>query len=143
MRRFRGQSTASSLSTGDLQREFGNQFKSLAIRRTYLPGHLASGRTRLLGLIVPAMSDPFFAEVAQWFEETAWALGYEMLVSPIGSNAERRSYFIGRMRERKVEGVAVMVFDLDSALIEEFSVLKVPIVYVNAALEFADAPLCQ
>jgi LacI family transcriptional regulator len=100
---------------------------------------LASGRTRLLGLIVPAMSDPFFAKVAQWFEETAWALGYEMLASPIGSNAERRSYFIGRMRERKVEGVAVMVFDLDSALIEEFSVLKVPIVYVNAALEFGDA----
>ncbi len=101
---------------------------------------LASGRTRLLGLIVPAMSDPFFAEVAQWFEETAWALGYEMLISPIGSNAERRSYFIERMRERKVEGVAVMIFDLDPPLIDEFSVLKVPIVRVNATFEFNDAP---
>ena len=42
---------------------------------------LVSGRSRILGIIVENITNPFFPELIQRFEEIAVAHGYEILVS--------------------------------------------------------------
>ena len=42
---------------------------------------LVSGRSRIFGLIVPEITNPFFPELVQGFEDIAVEHGYEMLVS--------------------------------------------------------------
>ena len=71
---------------------------------------LVSGRSRLLGIIVENITNPFFPELIQSFEEIAVAHGYEILVSSSNSDPAVLTTCVRRMLERKVDGVAVMTF---------------------------------
>src|SRR6266852_1167895 len=65
---------------------------------------LVSGRSRLFGLIVSEITNPFFPELIQGFEDIAVEHGYEILVSSTNYDPKRMSHCIRRMIERKVEG---------------------------------------
>jgi len=71
---------------------------------------LVSGRSRLFGIIVENITNPFFPELIQSFEEVAVAHGYEILVSSSNSDPAILANCVRRMLERKVEGVAVLSF---------------------------------
>ena len=71
---------------------------------------LVSGRTRLFGLIVSEITNPFFPELIQGFEDIAVENGYEILVSSSNSDPAILTTCVRRMLERKVEGVAVLTF---------------------------------
>ena len=92
---------------------------------------LVSGRSRLFGLIVSEITNPFFPELIQGFEDIAVEAGYEILVSSTNYDPKRMSHCIRRMLERKVEGVAVMTFGIEEPLLEQLAKRKVPLVFVD------------
>jgi len=92
---------------------------------------LVSGRTRLLCLIVSEITNPFFPELIQGFEDIAVENGYEILVSSTNYDPRRMSLCIRRMLERKVEGVAVMTFGIEEPLLEQLAERNVPLVFVD------------
>jgi len=93
---------------------------------------LVSGRSRLLGLIVSEITNPFFPELIQGFEDIAVENGYEILVSSTNYDPKRMSHCIRRMLERKVEGVAIMTFGIEEPLLDQLASRKVPLVLVDA-----------
>ena len=92
---------------------------------------LVSGRSKLFGLIVSEITNPFFPELIQGFEDIAVANGYEILVSSTNHDPKRMSHCIRRMLERKVEGVAVMTFGIEEPLLDQLAKRKVPLVFVD------------
>ena len=96
---------------------------------------LVSGRSRLFGLIVSEITNPFFPELIQGFEDIAVDNGYEILVSSTNNDTARMSHCIRRMIERKVEGVAVMTFGIEEPLLEQLAKRKVPLVFIDVAPE--------
>lgn len=92
---------------------------------------LVSGRSRILGLIVSEITNPFFPELIQGFEDIAVEHGYEILVSSTNYEPKRMSHCIRRMLERKVDGVAVMTFGIEAPLLEQLAQRKVPLVFVD------------
>jgi DNA-binding LacI/PurR family transcriptional regulator len=92
---------------------------------------LVSGRTRLLGLIVSEIVNPFFPELIQGFEDIAVENGYEILVSSTNYDPRRMSLCIRRMLERKAEGVAVMTFGIEEPLLEQLAERNIPLVFVD------------
>jgi DNA-binding LacI/PurR family transcriptional regulator len=92
---------------------------------------LVSGRSRLFGLIVSEITNPFFPELIQGFEDIAVEHGYEILVSSTNYDPKRMSHCIRRMLERKVEGVAVMTFGIEEPLLEQLAKRKVPLVFID------------
>src|SRR5579863_2023400 len=92
---------------------------------------LVSGRTRLLGLIVSEITNPFFPELIQGFEDIAVDNGYEILVSSTNYDPRRMSQCIRRMLERKAEGVAVMTFGIEEPLLEQLAERNIPMVFVD------------
>jgi DNA-binding LacI/PurR family transcriptional regulator len=93
---------------------------------------LVSGRSRLFGLIVSEITNPFFPELIQGFEDIAVEHGYEILVSSTNYDPKRMSHCIRRMLERKVEGVAIMTFGIEEPLLEQLARRKVPLVFIDA-----------
>ena len=89
---------------------------------------LVSGRSRLFGIIVENITNPFFPELIQSFEETAVAAGYEILVSSSNSDPVQLTRCVRRMLERKVEGVAVMTFGEEESVLDELMEHGIPIV---------------
>jgi DNA-binding LacI/PurR family transcriptional regulator len=96
---------------------------------------LVSGRSRLFGLIVSEITNPFFPELIQGFEDIAVEHGYEILVSSTNYDPKRMSHCIRRMLERKVEGVAVMTFGIEEPLLDQLAKRKVPLVFIDVAPE--------
>src|SRR5277367_7020566 len=92
---------------------------------------LVSGRSRLLGLIVSEITNPFFPELIQGFEDVAVEHGYEILVSSTSYDPKRMSHCIRRMLERKVEGVAIMTFGIEEPLLDQLAKRKVPLVFID------------
>ena len=76
-----------------------------------LASALVNGRSKILGLIVPEITDPFFPEVVQAFENTAMNLGYEILVTSTLRDLERIAASVRRMVERRVDGIARSTFN--------------------------------
>ena len=92
---------------------------------------LVSGRSKLFGLLVSEITNPFFPELIQGFEDIAVENGYEILVSSTNHDPKRMSHCIRRMLERKVEGVAIMTFGIEEPLLEQLAKRNVPLVFMD------------
>jgi DNA-binding LacI/PurR family transcriptional regulator len=92
---------------------------------------LVSGRSRIFGLIISDITNPFFPEIVQVFETIAVQRHYEILLSSTGNDPKRMEGAVRRMLERRVEGVAVLTFGMEEALLEGLKVRKVPLVFVD------------
>lgn len=95
---------------------------------------LVSGRSRILGIIVENITNPFFPELIQSFEETAVAKGYEILVSSSNSDPAVLTTCVRRMIERKVEGVAMLTFGEEEPVMDQLSFHGIPVVLAEFKL---------
>ena len=96
---------------------------------------LVSGRSRLLGIIVENITNPFFPELIQSFEEVAVAHGYEILVSSSNSDPVVLTNCVRRMLERKVEGVAVLTFGEEEPVLDQLAHHDIPMVLAEFRLD--------
>jgi LacI family transcriptional regulator len=96
---------------------------------------LVSGRSRILGIIVENITNPFFPELIQSFEEIAVAHGYEILVSSSNSDPALLTTCIRRMLERKVEGVAVLSFGAEEPVLDQLVHRDIPMVLAEFRLD--------
>src|SRR5579872_1608584 len=92
---------------------------------------LVSGRSRIFGLIVSEITNPFFPEIVQVFEDLAVQQNYEILLTSTVHDPKRMEVAVRRMIERRVEGVAVMTFGMEEGLLENLRFRKVPLVFVD------------
>lgn len=92
---------------------------------------LVSGRSRVFGLIVSEITNPFFPEIVQTFEDLAVEHNYEILLTSTVHDSRRMELSVRRMIERRVDGVAILTFGLEDALIEHLHFRKVPLVFVD------------
>ncbi|MGO8718070.1 MAG: LacI family DNA-binding transcriptional regulator [Acidobacteriaceae bacterium] len=93
---------------------------------------LVSGKSHILGLIVSEITNPFFPELIQRFEECAVDHGYEILITSTNYDPKRMASCVRRMIERKVDGVAVMTFGIEEPLLDQLAKQKIPLVYVDS-----------
>lgn len=93
---------------------------------------LVSGRSRIFGLIVSEITNPFFPEIVQVFEDTAVEHGYEILLTSTVHDPKRMEMSVRRMIERRVDGIAVMTFGMEERLLIGSAKLRdVPLVFVD------------
>lgn len=92
---------------------------------------LVSGRSRMIGLIVSDITNPFFPELIRSFQTMATEKGYDLLVTSTDYQTARMTACLRRMIERKVDGVAMMTSEMDVGLIKELSRRGVPMVFMD------------
>ena len=92
---------------------------------------LVSGRSRMLGLIISDIVNPFFPELVKSFEFVAIHHGYEVIVANTDYNPDRMGGCVRRMLERQVDGVAIITSEIEPHLIDELSRRKLPIVFLD------------
>lgn len=92
---------------------------------------LVMGRSRIFGLIVSEFTNPFFPEIVQTFENLAVENNYEILLTSTVHDPKRMESSVRRMIERRVDGVAILTFGMEEALLEHLRYRKVPLVFVD------------
>jgi LacI family transcriptional regulator len=92
---------------------------------------LVSGRSRIFGLIVSEITNPFFPEILQEFENIAVQNNYELLTTSTVHDPKRMALSVRRMIERRVEGVAVVTFGMEEELFADLKSRNVPLVFID------------
>ena len=94
---------------------------------------LVSGRSRVLGLLISEITNPFFPELMQSFEDVAGEHDFEVMIGSTNYNRERAKIFIRRLVQRRVEGVAVMTFRAESHFLDELTAEEIPLVTIDVS----------
>jgi LacI family transcriptional regulator len=92
---------------------------------------MRSGRSKIFGLIVSEITNPFFPEIVQEFESIAIRHQYEILLSSTLHDSKLMEKSVRRMIERRVDGLAVMTFGMEESLLEDLNSRRVPLVFVD------------
>jgi DNA-binding LacI/PurR family transcriptional regulator len=92
---------------------------------------LVSGRSRMLGLIISDITNPFFPDLVKSFEDQAVQAGQEVIIGNTGYSPKRMAGCIRRMVERKVDGVAILTSEADPQLIAELTKRSIPTVFMD------------
>jgi len=92
---------------------------------------LVSGKSKIFGLIVSEITNPFFPEIVQVFGSIAIRQQYEILLTSTLHDSKLMEDSVRRMIERRVDGVAVMTFGMEELLLEDLRLQRVPLVFVD------------
>jgi LacI family transcriptional regulator len=110
-------------------------------RLGYRPSDIARGlvtkRTGTLGLVMPDVSNPFFAEVARGAEHIAYDAGYNVFLCNTGEDTQRELEVLRSLEEKRVDGIVVCSSRLEDSALEEAIGGHLATVLVNRRLENA------
>src|SRR6185312_4507535 len=86
-----------------------------------LAGGLASRRSRLLGLIIPTMTNSIYASSTQAIQQAVQKAGYTVLVGISDFSEEREAELIHQLMSRRVDGLIVTGERRSSAVYEKIT----------------------
>ncbi len=85
--------------------------REAAREMNYLPNQFARGlkldRSETIGIIVPDISNPFFADMVKIIEKQLREKGFAILIGDSNENTEQEAEMIGLFESRKVDGLIV------------------------------------
>jgi DNA-binding LacI/PurR family transcriptional regulator len=93
--------------------------------------NLAGGKSRTIGMIVSNMENPFFFDIYKTVENDAHLAGFEVVMANTDYRSEQLVSSIRLMIGRRVAGLAVVVSEMEPALIEELTDSSIPVVFYD------------
>jgi DNA-binding LacI/PurR family transcriptional regulator len=90
---------------------------------------LALGRSKMIGLLVSDISNPFFPEVIKSIEAAVFASGYHLILLNTNYETDRAIEYVHRLIQMKVAGIILMIAEFDQALITEAKKKKTSFVF--------------
>jgi len=90
--------------------------------------HLKSGKSHIYGIIIPDLTNPFFTELVKIFEGLLVEHERELLVANTDFHSTRTQRSVRRMLLRRVDGVAILASELETASLEGLVNNRIPVV---------------
>jgi DNA-binding LacI/PurR family transcriptional regulator len=103
--------------------------KKLHYQPNLYASNLARGTTRLLGLIVSDIVNPFFGEIAQSIRQEALARGYEVSLASTQFSGQDLVLAVKRMIGMRVAGLAIMTTEMNAQILEILRNHRTPSVF--------------
>jgi len=114
----------------------------IARRLNYRPNAAAKGlalqRTETIGVIVPDIGSPFYAELIRGVEEEASRAGYYLMLLTTAGKPSREEMYFRLLGEQRVDGIIVLTPRGDEALLRRIQRKGFPLVVVDRDIQSAD-----
>ncbi|XMB71666.1 LacI family DNA-binding transcriptional regulator [Mycoplasmatota bacterium WC30] len=123
-----------------------DRIKLVAKELNYHPNQIAVGlvtkKTKSIGLIVPDISNSFFADLAKSVENNLSALGYSLILSNSNNSLKESKHYVDLLVNRGVDGLIISFSGDDSDdlkekqnLVETLNHLDVPLISLDSWME--------
>jgi LacI family transcriptional regulator len=112
--------------------------QELGYRPNAAARNLVQRRTNLLGVVVWDLANAFDADLVKRIEQHASARSYTTVVSSTGGRPELEASRIDALLEQRVDGIALVDFTGDRAVLSRLLAARVPVVMVSCWADYAD-----
>lgn len=96
---------------GKISEERRTEILKVMEKLNYQPSVIASAltgkKTYTLGLLVPDISNPFFAEIARAVEDQGHNLGYSLVICSTDNKDERVERYLSLLQQKSVDGMII------------------------------------
>ena len=89
------------------------------------------GYTKTIGLIIPSISDMFYANIANRVEIVANAAGYSLMIASSKYNAQKEEELINLFVEKQVDGIILAPMKQTQESNEYLKFNRVPLVFID------------
>lgn len=104
---------------------------AISAELNYQPSVVASAltgkRTYTVGLLIPDLANPFFAEIARHIEDRANQLGYNVMICNTDNNEQKVMNYVRLLRQKSVDGIIVATGTHNDDVLQELINHKIPI----------------
>lgn len=114
--------------------------RELGFVRNDAARQLRAGRSRSIGLVVPDIGNPFFAEVARGAEDRAAEAGMTVLLGNSDESDVRQEAHLELFQEQRVNGVLLTPASDDLSSLRRFTDAGMPVVLVDHEVEEGEIP---
>jgi LacI family transcriptional regulator len=90
-----------------LQKKVLDYLQQVDFQPNQVAQSLRTGKTKIIGMLVEDISDPFFSAIARIVEEQAYQAGYKIFNSSTENDMSRARSLIKVLRERQVDGYII------------------------------------
>ncbi|WP_395737718.1 LacI family DNA-binding transcriptional regulator [Prosthecobacter sp.] len=115
----------------ETQKHILDEAAAMGVRPDELARSLRLQSTRTLGLVIPDISNPFFATLARAVERRARAQGYTVLLADSQETAEVEAECIRTLLDRRIDGLILAPVGGDSAHLQPLIASKLPLTQVD------------
>jgi LacI family transcriptional regulator/LacI family repressor for deo operon, udp, cdd, tsx, nupC, and nupG len=102
-----------------------------------------TGHAHLVGLIIPDIQNPFYAEIARGVEDAAYAREYALLLCNSDENVEKERFYLDVMRAESVDGIVLPPFDETDLAVVAMVKSGMPVVCVDRSLSKVKTDLVE
>ena len=114
--------------------------KDLGYRQNKLASALTSGRSQVIGVLLPDIENAVFPPIVRGVEERLAAAGYAVLIANASGTASERERILEQMFGRQVDGLVVATASRDDQVVRRCILEQVPVVLVNRGEDHRLAP---
>jgi LacI family transcriptional regulator len=107
----------------------------LHYRPNALARSLQAGRSHILGLIVPDLSNPFFTSVADAAVAAAYREGYSILLCATGNDPKREAHYVNLLAAGQLDGLIYLGAHRRNSALETMRRTELPIIIVDEEIE--------
>jgi len=102
-----GKATEKRIS-GEMEQRILKHVKQLGYRPNRVAKSLRTGKSRIIGMLVEGIADPFFSAIARNVEEQAYKLDYKIFYASTENETRIAKDIIGAFRDTQVDGYIIV-----------------------------------
>ena len=110
----------------------------------YVPNHFAanlkSGKSNTIGLIIPSLSNPFFATIASKISSEVRKFGYTTIIANSNENVEIEKIELKQFVSRNIEGLIIVPCGKETDHIKQVYNKGLPMVLLDRYFEESEIP---
>jgi LacI family transcriptional regulator len=102
-----GKATEKRISE-EMEQKILKHVKELGYRPNRIAKSLRTGKSKIIGMLVEGIADPFFSAIARIIEEQAYKLDYKIFYASTENDARIARDIIGAFRDTQVDGYIIV-----------------------------------
>ena len=117
--------------------------KEIKFTPSGLARSLVTKRTNVLGLMLPDISNQYFADMARGVEDGANSLGYNIILCNTDENHQKELDYLHLLQEKSTDGIIIVpIAESENFFTPEFNYEK-PFVVLDRVYENMSSDICQ
>ncbi|MFC4767118.1 LacI family DNA-binding transcriptional regulator [Effusibacillus consociatus] len=121
-------------NTGRISEETKKKVLDVMEELRYQPSVVASAltgkRTYTIGLLIPDLANPFFAEIARSVEDRGQELGFSVVMCSTDNDSKKEAKYISLLKQKSVDGIVLAAGFQNDTVLKELVQEKFPLALI-------------